>query len=432
MTGRRLLILALNAPPEPVGAGRATGLLATGLAGRGHAVTLVAAPPHFPDWRVPAAARARWWRWDRVDGLAILRCPTWVPARPTGLGRLLQQASFAASSLPALVWQLACRRPDAVLVVAPALTAAPGAWLAARLAGVPLWLHVQDLELDAALGLGLLPTRLARPLAVLERRVLRRFDRVTTISAAMGRRLQAKGVPADRLGLVPNGIELDRVPALPPDSAARATARSAFGFPADGVVALYAGSLGRKQGAELLLETARRLADRGDLRLVVVTAGPAAFTLRTAAADLPGLMVRDLVPAERLGALLASADLHVLPQEPAAADLVLPSRLAGMLASGRPVVAAAPPGSALAHAIDGCGVALPENAPAAFAAALRRLADDPVQRRRMGVAARARAQRDHDLQATLDAAEATLLGLTPRQAERMRAPSGLRRGKRAR
>lgn len=413
MSARRLLIVALNAPPEPVGAGKATGLLAAGLAARGHDVTLIAAPPHFPDWRVPAAARTRWWRRERDAGVTILRCPTWIPARPTGLRRLLQQASFAATSLPALAWQLARRRPDAVLLVAPTLAAAPGTLLAARLAGVPVWLHVQDLELDAARALGLLPPPLHRPLAMLERGLLGRFDRVTTISAAMRARLRAKGVPAGRIGVIANGVDLQAIRAVPPDSPDRAAMRAALGLPADAAVALYAGSLGRKQGAAVLLETARRLADRPDIVVLVASSGALTDGLRAAAAGLPGLILRDPVPAAQLAALLACADLQLLPQDPAAADLVLPSKLAGMLASGRPVIAAAPPGTALAAAIDGCGLALPDNDPAAFAAAVRRLADDAAGRRRLGRQARLRAERAHDLRRSIDLAEAELQALAP-------------------
>jgi colanic acid biosynthesis glycosyl transferase WcaI len=376
-------------------------------------VRVIAAPPHFPDWRRTPGAGGGGWRWDRVDGLAILRCPTYVPARPTCGRRLLQQASFALAALPAVVGQVWRWRPDALLVVAPALAAAPGALLAARVAGVPAWLHLQDLELDAAFELGLLPAALRRPAAAAERALLRGFDRVTTISAAMRARLEAKGAPAHRLGVVANGVDLRAIRAVPPGSAAHAGLRVAFGLPADALVALYAGSLGRKQGAEVLLATARQLADRSDLRLLVVSSGPAADELRRAAAGLPGLILRDLVPAAQLGALLACADLHLLPQDPAAADLVLPSKLPGMLASGRAVVAAAPAGTALADAIAGCGVALPANDPALFARAIRALAAAPERRHALGAAARARAERSHDAALGLDAAEAILQALAP-------------------
>ncbi|HET8612497.1 MAG TPA: glycosyltransferase, partial [Sphingomonas sp.] len=95
---------------------------------------------------------------------------------------------------------------------------------------------------------------------------------------------------------------------------------------------------------------------------------------------------------ERLGELLGLADVHLLPQIVGAADLVLPSKLTNMLASGRPVVATAAPGTGLADEVEGCGIVTPPGDAAAFAAAIERLIDDPGERARLGRAARTRAE----------------------------------------
>ena len=112
-------------------------------------------------------------------------------------------------------------------------------------------------------------------------------------------------------------------------------------------MALYAGHLGVKQALDVVIAAARRLRGRGDIRFVIAGAGPLSGALKDASADLPNVLYLPLQPAERLNELLGMADLHLLPQHRGVADLVMPSKLGGMLASGRPIVAAADPGSEL-------------------------------------------------------------------------------------
>jgi len=200
----RLLIYGLNFAPELTGIGKYTGELAAWLAGRGHTVSVIAGPPYYPAWRIEPGYSAWRYRRETWRGVTVIRTPLWVPARPGGLKRLLHLASFAASSLPVLIMQ-AFKRPDVIFVVAPSLFCAPAAWLAARLCGARVWLHIQDYEVDAAFELGLLKGRGLRKVVLgLERWLLRRFDRVSTISGRMLELARRKGVDARRLETLPN------------------------------------------------------------------------------------------------------------------------------------------------------------------------------------------------------------------------------------
>jgi colanic acid biosynthesis glycosyl transferase WcaI len=114
-------------------------------------------------------------------------------------------------------------------------------------------------------------------------------------------------------------------------------------------------------------------------------------------------------PVARLNDLLNAADIHLLPQRADAADLVMPSKLAFMLASGRPVVAGAGVGTAIATAIEGCGMVVPPGDGLAMAAAVAALAGDEQARRRLGDSARARALADWDREAILTAYERALM-----------------------
>src|SRR5262249_59212507 len=125
----------------------------------------------------------------------------------------------------------------------------------------------------------------------------------------------------------------------------------------------------------------RRLASRCDIQLAFCGDGSYRQTLVRMTDKLPNVKVLPLHPAERLNDLLNLADVHLLPQLADAADLVMPSKLTGMLASGRPVLATAAPGTQLFRTVQGRGLVTPPGDVAAFVAALTLLAGDPRMRR---------------------------------------------------
>jgi colanic acid biosynthesis glycosyl transferase WcaI len=207
--------------------------------------------------------------------------------------------------------------------------------------------------------------------------------------------------------LLPNWVDCQAV--TPRDGTG---ARATFGLPENAVIALYSGNLGHKQGLDIVAELAEAWQNRDDVHFAVFGAGPAKAQLERAAARLPNLTVGDLVPSEQLAALLSCADIHLLPQAPEAADLVLPSKLTGMLASGRPVIAAARPGTELCRMVEGAGIAVPDNTVASFDGALRELVDAPERRSELARTARARAEETFDKTAVLARLEANLYELS--------------------
>ncbi|HEY9447160.1 MAG TPA: glycosyltransferase WbuB [Burkholderiales bacterium] len=379
----RILVHGINYAPELTGIGKYTGELCDWLAQRGHAVRVITAPPYYPEWRVQRGYTAFSYRRERRNGVLVQRCPLLMPRKPTGARRVAHLASFAVSSAPLVV--AACWwRPDIVLAVEPTMLCAPSAWLAARLARAKAWLHVQDFELDAALSLGLLPHKLARPAYALERGLMGAFDRVSTISEKMMERLAAKGVGEARSVLFPNWVDCTEIHPLTGPSRMRAD----LGIPPSVCVALYSGNMGEKQGLELLVAAADELQRERNLLFVLCGDGAARTRLQASATALPNVRWMPLQPVERLNALLNVADIHLLPQRADAADLVMPSKLTGMLASGRPVLATAHAGTGLAQVVNGCGVVTPPGDAAAFAAALRELQRHGIARRELGAAAR--------------------------------------------
>lgn len=414
----KILLYGLNFAPELTGIGKYTGEMAAWLAARGHEVRVVTAPPYYPDWRVAAGYSATRYSVEHWAGTDVWRTPLWVPFRPGGLKRLLHLASFALSSMPVLFRQILWG-PQVIWVVAPAFFCAPGAWLTARLCGARCWLHIQDFEVDAAFELGLLKGAALRRFALgLERWLLRRFDRVSSISKRMVDHLFTKGVEHRRVVLFPNWADIDLIRPAPRRVGADGTARvpgnsyrSELQIPSGALVALYSGNMGKKQGLEILARAAITTRGRVDLVWVFCGEGAGRGDLESACEGLPNVRMMPLQSIERLNELLNLADIHLLPQRADAADLVMPSKLGGILASGRPVVATSREGTELECVVAGCGVVVAPDNPDAFCAAVLTMAADPELRSKLGQAGRTYAETYLAREAILGGFEAELMRL---------------------
>lgn len=386
----RVLVCGINYAPDLIGVAKYNTEMCEGFAALGHEVRVITAPPYYPAWRVPAEYRGLGYRRETLAGVSLTRTPIYVPATPSGAKRLLHHASFAATSAPALFNLARQWRPDAVLSVAPSLMSSAMAARAARWFGATSWLHIQDFEVDAAFELGILSNAtLRRAMFAVERHILQSFDRVSTISPQMMRGLERKGVAGNRIRELRNWIDIRNI--APGD---RMTAfRTELGFDASDIVVLYSGNMSSKQGLELIVDAARELEGNApNIRFVMCGEGPQKSTLQEMAAGLGNVQFLGLQPNDRFAQLLITADIHVIAQRAEAADLVLPSKLGGILASGRPVVAMAAPSTGLSNEVEGAGLVVKPGDARDFAQGVRTLASDGALRARLGATARERAE----------------------------------------
>ncbi|RQZ09490.1 colanic acid biosynthesis glycosyltransferase WcaI [Burkholderia sp. Bp9031] len=403
----KVLIYGINYAPELTGIGKYTAEMAETLAAKGHAVRVVCAPPYYPEWRVASGYRAVWYATEYRNGVSLWRAPLWVPRRPRGALRILHLASFALTSFP-LMLRHVFWRPDAIICIAPSLLNAPGGWLAAKLSGAHAWLHIQDYEIDAAFNLGMLDGSLLRRVALaLERMLMRRFDTVSTISGKMIERAMHKGISPGKLVHFANWADTRSIYPLGRPSELRA----ALNISLDATVVLYSGNMGAKQGLDILADAAQRLALRDNLVFVFCGNGPARDDLIARCGKLRNCRFMNLQPANRLNELLNLADIHVLPQRADAADLVMPSKLTGMFASGRAVIAMANTGTELHNVVSRRGVLVPPGDPEALANAIDALAADARQRMSLGLAGRSFAEAVLSREAVLREFEARLSAL---------------------
>ena len=403
----KILIHGINFWPELTGIGKYTGEMARWLTGRGHQVRVITAPPYYPQWSVLKGYSGRRWQLEVVHGARVYRCPLWVPAKLSVIKRLLHLASFAVSSMPIMLRQVLWW-PDVVLVIEPPLVCAPTSMLVAQLSRSKIWLHIQDFEVDAAFDLGLLPKgKLRGAVARFERWLMNHFDRVSSISDRMINRLAEKGVSDEKGLLFPNWVDARQI--FPLQSAS--PLRKELGIGDDESLVLYSGNMGEKQGLEIVIEVARSLVHESAIRFVMCGQGAAYARLRKLGEGLDNITWLPLQPVEKLNELLNAADIHLLPQRADAADLVMPSKLTGILASGRPVVATAHPGTEVWNVVRGRGITVEPGNVEAFAGAIRELAGDAARRASLGKAAREYAVAELDKEQVLRRFEAELVRL---------------------
>lgn len=389
----KILFYGINYAPELTSTGKYTSEMADWFAAQGHEVRVITAPPYYPAWKI-SEDYSNSYTTEKLNNVTVLRTPLWVPHQPNGLKRLIHLASFALSSLPVLFKQWFWK-PDVVWVVEPPLMCAPAAVVFAKLNGAKSWLHIQDYEVNAAFDMGLIKGRTLRKcVEKIERWLMRCFDRVSTISGQMLHLAAQKGVDAGKIISFPNWVDISAIQPLQNPS----SYRKELGISEDTVVALYSGNMGGKQGLEILAEVARLISlteHVPNIQFVFCGNGAGRADLEAACSNLTNVLFLELQPLERLSELLGLADIHLLPQRADAADLVMPSKLTGMMASGRAVVATATINTELGYvvAVDAeCGVIVePENAEA-MKAAIVRLADSTNERIEFGLNGRAYAE----------------------------------------
>jgi colanic acid biosynthesis glycosyl transferase WcaI len=403
----KILILNLNFAPELTGMGKFGADLGAWLSDRGHVVRVIAARPHGPESQVEEGDAGWGWRRESRGAVEALRWPVWRSAAATALARVLCSLSRAASSFVSCLWQAARFRPDLIWTGESIALAAPTVLLAARLCGARACLHVRDLEAQAVRDSD--PAGRPRPLGVWRGAcgwLVRRFDLVSTICIDQEARLRRLGVGDERLCLFPNWVDTTAIRPL----AGPSRLRRRWGLADDLVVALYAGAMDERRGVEVLLEVAGRLRAHPRIRLVLCGNGAARARLERRTAGCANIALLPLPPETGLNELLNAADIHLLPRQPEAATSPLPFELAGMLASGRPVVAQAA-GGELAAATRRCGILAPPGDAGAMADAILELAADPARRGRLGEVARQLAEEHLQRDAILARYEQRLLWL---------------------
>jgi colanic acid biosynthesis glycosyl transferase WcaI len=386
----RLLVVCPHFAPDLAPTGEVVTRLVHELAARGHRLDVVTALPWYLHHAVESDWRGRPVRRERTDWGTITRVHPF-PADKRSIPR--RAAGFAAFSALAGVAAALGGRVDAVLAMSPPLTLGLTGWAAGLARRAPLVFNVQDVFPDVAIEVGALTNR--RVIAAarwLEKATYARSAAVTVLSDDLRDNLVAKVGPAraDRIRVIPNFVDTAAVRPGPRDTAYRRE----LGIGPDRTVVLYAGNMGFSQSLPMVIEVARRLADR-PVTFLFNGGGSARDSLVTAAAGLDNVVFAPYQPRERLAEVLATGDIHLVPLRAGLARSSVPSKTYSILAAGRPLIAAIDDGTEVARVVTGAGagLAVPPDDTDALTTAVTRLLDDPDRAHTMGAAGRAWVER---------------------------------------
>jgi len=328
----KILIYGINYSPELTGVGKYTGEMASWMAKKGNQVKVITAPPYYPSWSVGEGYSSKKYMREFIEGVEVLRCPLYIPANPKTSTRILHLISFSLTSLVG-IFRFLLWKPEVVIVIEPSFFCTPGALLFSKLVGAKSVLHIQDFELDAMFGLGMMSRGGISKIAFkIESWVLRRFDLVSTISHKMLELLQSKGVQKNKTLFFPNWVDVSKIS----PNADGKLLRQKWGINQNEKVVLYSGNIGKKQGLELIVDAAEVLKSESHFVFVVVGQGAHRSYLEQLVKkkELNNIKFQDLVPYEQLSELMALADIHLVIQKKGAADIVLPSKLTTILSAG--------------------------------------------------------------------------------------------------
>jgi glycosyltransferase involved in cell wall biosynthesis len=317
------------------------------------------------------------------NGVYVHRVPATSLGRRGTWARMTDYLSFYAG---AVVRALLLPRFDAVITLTtPPIIGLIGTALRWLKGSVHIYWSM-DLHPDASLALGRMQPRKmwVRALARLSRFVYQSADHVVALGPYMADRIALKKVAAERITAIPVWSCRDEIYPIP---RAANSLRKALGL-GDAFVAMYSGNLGLAHSFEEFLLSARQLDGKSDIVFLFVGGGPRLGEVEAAKKrhDLGNVRFLDYVPRTQLHMSLSAADVHLISMRPEMTGIVVPGKLYGIMAAGRPAVFVGPEhcetSDTIRHA--GCGLTIAPGDSGGLTAALVHLASDPSLVRRMG------------------------------------------------
>jgi glycosyltransferase involved in cell wall biosynthesis len=370
---------------------------------RGYEVSVLTGFPNYPDGVIPEPYRGRWLQTEHLDGIRVLRSAVYPAPNRGFLKRLVNHTSFALSAT------LTSRRAgdaDVVIAETPPLFTALAAVFVARLRKARLILNVADLWPESAVQLGMLKNPHAiRAAQAIERFAYRNADVIAGPTPGVCAGIEAAGEPASKVRLLPNAVDVDR---FAPNG----------DVPSERKRVVYCGTVGLAQGVRTFLEAARELdGERPDLEFLVVGDGAERGELEALAREwgLGNVTFTGRVTHAEVPRVVGSAAVTVmlLRDVPLFRD-ALPTKILEYMAAGRPVVAAAAGQVAeLVESVE-AGIVCPPEDGGAVAEAIRRLAADDAEARRLGQNGRRYVEENLSRRSMVDRLEREIQGLLQR------------------
>jgi len=381
----KILLLNLYYPPDTSATAKMAQTVVDALC-KEHEVTVVCGRPSYD----PTERRGwRPWQNEKNGQLRIIRVGSSAFPRFNMKKRVVNYLSYVAFAVPRALF-VEC---DAVLAMTdPPFEGIVGAFVA-MLKGKPYLYNIRDMYPDMAVGGSIVePGFLARIWEKMHRWALRRADCAIVLGQDMKNRILVKGIPAEKIEIVRDGTEISAggsAPTLDIDVVRKI--RGQFQF-----VLLHAGNLGFYGAWETLLGAAKKLT-ADNVGFVFVGEGAQRDAVAAEAAEISNVKFLPFFPGDKIPSVLAAADVHIITVKRGLEGVVVPSKMYGILAAGKPILAVAPTETDAASLgiRQGFGIATDPDKPEELVDAIRALAADSSRVKQMGTAAKV-ASRGYD------------------------------------
>jgi colanic acid biosynthesis glycosyl transferase WcaI len=348
---KHILLISHNFSPEPTGIGKYNGEMIDWLIKNGFNCTVLTTFPYYPYWKVQPPYKNRWFKKEVTVNqennavLTVYRCPSYVPADPTGKKRIIQDISFWSSMLW-IILKFVIRRKkfDFIITVAPPFHLAYLGLAIRKSTGGKLLYHVQDLQIEAAQSLNMLSNqKIFDRIYKIEKSIMNKADYLSSISDGMIKKIKEKA--NQDVYFFPNWVDTSVF--FPIDD--RASLKNKWNFKDDDMIFLYSGAIGEKQGLDSILLAAKQLINNTNIKFVIGGSGPYKEKLVeiTEKEGLTNVVFFPVQDKEVFNMFLNMADVHMILQKANASDLVMPSKLTTILAIGGVSIVTSPVGTTL-------------------------------------------------------------------------------------
>ncbi|MFK7832122.1 MAG: WcaI family glycosyltransferase [Winogradskyella sp.] len=322
-----ITFISLNYAPEDSAIGLYSTQWVAFLREAGYNVTVVTAFPYYPKWEISKDYQQKTtFLKEELNGTTVLRYKQYVPKKPSFLKRIIHLSDFTLGSFFNLFKIKEC---DLVISVVPFTTSVFLGYIQKKRFKAKLWMHIQDFEFDAALqtGVGKNKNIIFAILFKLEKWLFSKADLSSTISHSMLNRLSEK--TESQQFFLPNWIDNEKIN---PE-----TSKTHHYLQSKKIKILYSGNIGDKQDWEAFIQFCKDL-NQNKYEIVIVGDGSKKEWISNEIKSFDNVNYYPPVPFEELSDLLCSADVHILFQKPEVIDTVMPSKVLGMMASGKPSI----------------------------------------------------------------------------------------------
>jgi colanic acid biosynthesis glycosyl transferase WcaI len=394
----KILFICAVFPPEPAPVAGMAADLARRLTEDGHRVTMLVPFPNRPTGKVYDGFHRSLRTIEDLDGVRVVRCPNWILGKNRlPLDRILENLTFGLSTA---LNALREGRPDVILLETWPLLAAEPAVRLGRWWKTPVIYYRQDLYPEAAEKLGIIRegARFARCLRAWDRSLCLRSAKVVVISENTRELVQrTRHLPEGDVRVIQNWIDGYSFVSQPRPN----RWRDEVGISAERYVAMFAGTMGLVSGVGILVQTALNIVARKDITIVCVGDGvhKPDMIRQTEQKGLRNIRFEPTQPAARMPEIQGGANAFLLTVRDGYNDASVPSKLISYLATGRPVICAAPQDSTVAAVVREAqaGLVISPGDPGALAEAILYTADHPQEASTMGANARAYFEKEFTL-----------------------------------